>query len=81
MGIIIDVAPAAPQLVGDTSGALLVAEVPSTPVSGTAAVNTQVQITVAGVAGQTIRITHLSCSYSAAPTGGTLLNVASYLGA
>ena len=72
MGLLIDVAPAAPQLIGDTSGALLTVEVPSTPVSGTAAVNTQVQLTITGVAGQTIRITSLSASYNAAPTGGTL---------
>lgn len=44
----------------------------NTPVSATAAANTAVTSTITGVAGQSIRITALSVSYSAAPTGGTL---------
>jgi hypothetical protein len=47
-----------------------VQETPSSPVSATAAANTQVQITIPGVAGQTIRINHLSFSYSGAAAAG-----------
>ena len=49
-----------------------VAELAATPVSATAAANTAVTVTITGVAGQSIRIEHLSVSYSAAPTGGVL---------
>jgi hypothetical protein len=58
--------------VGSGVGADLVQETPLTPVSGTAAANTAVAITVNGVAGQTIRLAALSWSYSAAPTAGTI---------
>ena len=65
--------PGTPQsLIGGTAGSVPVNPVPSTPVSGTAAVNTQVQVTIAGVASQAIRLTSLSWSYSGAPTGGTV---------
>lgn len=72
MGIVIALPSAPLNAIGDANGSVPVTETPSTPVSATAAVNTAVQITVNGVANQTIRITHLSCSYSAAPTGGNL---------
>lgn len=72
MGIAV-IPPGQPVSAGGTPQAVgQVVLVPETPVSATAAANTQVQITVNGVAGQTIRLTHLSGSYSAAPTGGTL---------
>ena len=45
---------------------------PSTPQSGTAAVNTAVTVTVAGVAGQRIRLTHISFSYAGVTTTGLL---------
>jgi hypothetical protein len=45
---------------------------PNTPATATAAVNTAVTLTITGAAGQSIRITALSASYNAAPTGGTL---------
>jgi hypothetical protein len=57
---------------GNPVGTAQVAELAATPVSATAAANTAVSITVTGVAGQSIRLQHLSASYSAAPTGGTL---------
>jgi hypothetical protein len=67
------VLPAAPlSTVGNTNQSVPVNPVPSTPVSNTAAVNTAVVITINGVAGQAIRLTHLSFSYSAAPTGGNV---------
>lgn len=67
------VLPSAPlNTVGDANGSTPVTETPTTPVSATAAANTAVVITVNGVANQTIRITELSCSYSAAPTAGAL---------
>jgi hypothetical protein len=57
---------------GNPTGTAQVAELAATPVSATAAANTAVVITVNGVAGQSIRLEHLSTSYSAAPTGGAL---------
>ncbi|HEY6278446.1 MAG TPA: hypothetical protein VIX86_19195 [Streptosporangiaceae bacterium] len=60
---------------GTGAGASAVQETPLTPVSGTAAANTAVPITVNGVAGQTIRLAALSWSYSAAPAGGVLTAV------
>lgn len=70
----VTVVPPGPAVVGvgTGAGASAVQETPLTPVSGTAAVNTAVTITVTGVAGQTIRLAALSGSYSAAPTGGTI---------
>ncbi len=47
-------------------------ETAATPVSATAAANTAVVITINGVAGQSIRLQHLSFSYNAAPTGGAI---------
>jgi len=65
--------PGTPQsLIGGTAGSVPVNAVPSTPVSATAAVNTAVTITITGTAAQSIRLTSLSCSYTAAPTGGVL---------
>lgn len=65
--------PQAPlSSVGGTAGSVPVNAVPSTPVSATAAVNTAVVVTVAAVAGQSVRITELSVSYNTAPTGGLL---------
>jgi hypothetical protein len=72
MGILVQLPPAPQSTLGDSAGTVPVTETASTPQSGTAAANTQVQITIPGVAGQTIRITHLSWSYSAAPTGGAI---------
>jgi len=72
MGIVIQPAPSPQLTIADTGGTVPVTETASTPVSGTAAANTAVAITIVGVAGQTIRITHLSWSYSAAPTGGAI---------
>jgi hypothetical protein len=46
--------------------------VPGDPVSATAAANTAVVITIAGVAGQAICINALSASYSVAVAGGLL---------
>jgi hypothetical protein len=57
---------------GNPTGTAQVAELAAAPVSATAAANTAVAITVTGVAGQSIRLEHLSASYSAAPAGGTL---------
>ena len=65
--------PGTPILLGGAlAGVVPVNAAASTPASATAAVNTQVQITVNGSSGWNVRITHLSGSYSAAPTGGTL---------
>lgn len=65
--------PAAPLLqIGDAAGSVPITETPSSPASGTAAVNTAVVITVNGVVNQTVRLTHLSGSYSAAPTAGNI---------
>lgn len=72
MGILV-VLPSAPlNQFGDANGSVPVTETASTPVSGTAAANTAVTLTINGVAGQTIRITELSFSYSAAPTAGSV---------
>ena len=57
---------------GNPTGTPQVAELAATPVSATAAVNTAVVITIAGVAGQSVRIEALSGDYNAAPTGGLL---------
>lgn len=64
-------APAAVAL-GSGAGAAAVQETPLTPASATAAVNTAVVLTINGVAGQTIRLSALSWSYSGAPTGGLI---------
>lgn len=65
--------PGAPVSAGGAISGTVPVNLPvSTPVSATAAVNTAVVITINGVAGQAIRITHLSFSYSGAPTGGAL---------
>lgn len=72
MGLQVDY-PSPPGVAAGTgSGAVPVQETPSNPVSATAAANTAVVITIAAVAGQTIRLTHLSWSYSAAPTAGAI---------
>ena len=72
MGIRIDAPAPAPDRADPVTGAVNVEQVGSTPVSNTAAANTAVSITLTGVAGQRTRITHLSFSYSAAPTAGTV---------
>lgn len=72
MGIQVTLPTPAQIASGTGAGSIPVQETPATPQSGTAAVNTAVAITIAGVALQTIRITHLSWSYSAAPTAGSL---------
>lgn len=72
MGIAIAL-PGAPASQGGALTGTVPVNLPvSTPASATAAVNTAVVITVTGVAGQAIRITHISFSYSAAPTGGNV---------
>jgi len=55
---------------GGSAGSIPVIEPATTPQNATAAVNTAVTITVAGVAGASIRLAMLSWSYSAAPTAG-----------
>jgi hypothetical protein len=70
MGIQVQPAPSPQNTIGDTAGSVPVTETPSTPVSATAAVNTAVVITITGVAGQRIRITHLSYQYAQSPTAG-----------
>ncbi len=72
MGIEIQAPPPVPVAVGTGAGAAAVQETPSTPASATAAANTAVVVNIAAVAGQTIRITHLSASYSGAPAGGNI---------
>ena len=51
---------------------LSVYELAATPVSATAAANTAVTVTVPATGGLANRIEHLSGSYSAAPTAGTV---------
>lgn len=70
MGIEINPPSAPLATVGGTAGSVPTVPVPSTPVSATAAVNTAVVVTINGVAGQAVRLTALSVSYNAAPTGG-----------
>jgi hypothetical protein len=70
MGVQVTLPGAPVSSVGGTSGSLPVNPVPSNPVSAAAAVNTAVVVTINGVAGQSARITSLSVSYNAAPTGG-----------
>jgi len=72
MGIEVQPAPVPVSSVGGTAGTVPVTPVPSTPVSATAAVNTAVTVTITGVAGQSVRLTALSVSYNAAPTGGAV---------
>lgn len=72
MGIQVRLPSAPLNTVGGTNGTVPVTPTASTPVSATAAANTAVTVTLPGVAGQAVRITSLSVSYNAAPTGGLL---------
>lgn len=72
MGVAIELPGAPLSTVAALAGTVPVNLPASTPASATAAVNTAVVVTVNGVAGQAVRITAISFSYSAAPTGGAL---------
>ena len=60
----------------DLANALIVSQVPSTPGVAAPAANTAAVVTFVGVAGQRIRLTHLSWSVSATPVAATTLTVA-----
>jgi hypothetical protein len=70
MGVEISAPPVPVSGTGGTAGSVPTAPVPSNPVSAIAAVNTATVVTINGVAGQSVRLTSLSVSYNAAPTGG-----------
>jgi hypothetical protein len=60
--------------IAGTAGSVPVNITPSTPATATAAANTPVTLTIAGVAGQSIRIDALSAGYSVI-TGTGLLTI------
>lgn len=72
MGITVIPPPVPLSTIGGTSGTVPVNLPPSTPASATAAVNTNVVITIAAVAGQSVRLNALSAGYTGTPVGGTI---------
>jgi len=72
MALLVQEAPTPVSGVGATAGTVPVTQTASTPVSATAAINTAVVVTIAAVAGQSVRLTALSVSYNSAPTAGAL---------
>jgi hypothetical protein len=72
MGITVVPPPVPLSTIGGTSGTVPVNLPPSTPQSATAAVNTAVVITIAAVAGQSVRLNALSAAYTGAPAGGSI---------
>jgi hypothetical protein len=72
MGIAVVQPPVPLSTLGGTSGTVPVNLPPSTPQSATAAVNTAVVITIAAVAGQSVRLNALSAAYTGVPAGGSI---------
>lgn len=63
---------------GGNAGALAVFEPQSTPQGGQSAANAALALTVVGVAGRRVRLTHLAYGYSAVapPAAGTVITIA-----